>query len=83
MLVAIIDTGIQPGVFATGPIVYDLEVTPLGIVRKRKGQIHSFHGAVVAAILEKYAPGCSICSIKRNPDNYLQNATCGPSLVSS
>ena len=64
MLVAIIDTGIQPGVFATGPIVYDLEVTPLGIVRKRKGLIHSFHGAVVAAILEKYAPGCQICSIK-------------------
>ena len=75
MLVAIIDTGIQPGVFATGPIVYDLEVTPLGIVRKRKGQIHSFHGAVVAAILEKYAPGCQICSIKIFDDE-TQTTTC-------
>ena len=64
MLVAIIDTGIQPGIFPTGPIMYDLEVAYLGIVRERKGKIHSFHGTLVAAILEKYAPGCEICSIK-------------------
>ena len=75
MLVAIIDTGIQPGVFATGPIVYDLEVTRFGIVRKRRGMIHSFHGAFVAAILEKYAPGCSICSIKIFDDD-TQTTTC-------
>ena len=64
MLVAIIDTGIQTGIFPTGPILYDLEVTRFGIVRKRRGKIHSFHGAFVAAILEKYALGCQICSIK-------------------
>ena len=75
MVVAIIDTGIQPGIFPTGPIVYDLEVTSLGIVRKRKGKIHSFHGAFVAAILEKYAPGCSICSIKIFDDE-TQTTTC-------
>ncbi len=76
MVVAIIDTGIQPGIFPTGPIVYDLEVTSLGIVRKRKGKIHSFHGTFVAAILEKYAPGCQICSIKIFDDE-TQTTTCG------
>ncbi len=75
MLVAIIDTGIQPDIFPTGPIVYDLEVTPLGIVRKRKGKIHSFHGAFVAAILEKYASGCPVCSIKIFDDE-TQTTTC-------
>lgn len=75
MVVAIIDTGIQPGIFPTGPIVYDLEVTSLGIVRKRKGKIHSFHGTFVAAILEKYAPGCQICSIKIFDDE-TQTTTC-------
>ena len=75
MVVAIIDTGIQPGIFPTGPIVYDLEVTSLGIVRKRKGKIHSFHGTFVAAILEKYAPGCNICSIKIFDDE-TQTTTC-------
>ena len=64
MLVAIIDTGIQTGIFPTGPIVQDLEVAHFGIVRERKGTIHSFHGTLVAAILEKYAPGCEVCSIK-------------------
>ena len=64
MLVAIIDTGIYPGIFPTGPIAYDMEVTRFGVVRKRKRNICSFHGAFVAAILEKYAPGCHICSIK-------------------
>lgn len=75
MVVAIIDTGIQPGIFPIGPIVYDLEVTSLGIVRKRKGKIHSFHGTFVAAILEKYAPGCSICSVKIFDDE-TQTTTC-------
>lgn len=75
MLVAIIDTGIQTGIFPTGPIVYDLEVTRFGIVRKRRGKIHSFHGAFVAAILEKYAPGCRICSIKIFDDE-TQTTTC-------
>jgi hypothetical protein len=75
MLVAIIDTGIQTGIFPTGPIVYDLEVTRFGIVRKRRGKIHSFHGAFVAAILEKYAPGCQICSIKIFNDE-TQTTTC-------
>jgi hypothetical protein len=37
MVVAIIDTGIQPGVFPARPIVLDLEVTLLEIVRKRTG----------------------------------------------
>lgn len=75
MLVAIIDTGIQTGIFPTGPILYDLEVTRFGIVRKRRGKIHSFHGAFVAAILEKYAPGCQICSIKIFDDE-TQTTTC-------
>lgn len=75
MLVAIIDTGIQTGVFATGPIVYDLEVTRLGIIRRRKSKIHSFHGTFVAAILEKYAPGCPVCSIKIFDDE-TQTTTC-------
>lgn len=75
MVVAIIDTGIQPDIFPTGPIIYDLEVTPLGIVRRRKGKIHSFHGAFVAAILEKYAPGCRVCSIKIFDDE-TQTTTC-------
>lgn len=64
MLVAIIDTGIQPGIFPIGPIICDMEVTRVGYVRKRKDQIHSFHGSFVAAILERYAKGCPICSIK-------------------
>ena len=64
MLVAIIDTGIQPGIFPIGPMVCDMEVTRVGYVRKRKDQIHSFHGSFVAAILERYAKGCPICSIK-------------------
>lgn len=75
MLVAIIDTGIQPGIFPTGQIVMDLEVTHFGIIRKRKGKIHSFHGAFVAAVLEKYAPGCDICSIKIFDDE-TQTTTC-------
>ena len=75
MLVAIIDTGIQTGVFATGPIAYDLEVTRLGIIRRRKSKIHSFHGTFVAAILEKYAPGCPVCSIKIFDDE-TQTTTC-------
>ena len=75
MLVAIIDTGIQPGIFPTGQIVQDLEVSHFGIIRKRKGKIHSFHGAFVAAVLEKYAPGCDICSIKIFDDE-TQTTTC-------
>lgn len=75
MLVAIIDTGIQPDIFPIGPIMYDMEVTRFGIVRRRKGKIHSFHGTLVAAILEKYAPGCEICSIKIFDDE-TQKTTC-------
>lgn len=75
MLVAIIDTGIQTGIFPTGPILYDLEVTRFGIVRKRRGKIHSFHGATVAAILEEYAKGCLLCSVKIF-DDQTQTTTC-------
>lgn len=43
MVVAIIDTGIQPGIFPIGPIVYDLEVTPLERVRKSTGILYSIN----------------------------------------
>ena len=75
MLVAIIDTGIQPDIFPIGKVVCDMEVTQLGIVRKRKKQIHSFHGATVAAILEEYAKGCHVCSVKIF-DDQTQTTTC-------
>ena len=75
MLVAIIDTGIQPGIIPTGPIIYDMEATHFGVVRKRKGEVFSFHGTLVAAILEKYAPGCNLCSIKIFEDK-TQMTTC-------
>ena len=75
MLVAIIDTGIQPNIFPTGPIIHDLEVTDIGRIRERRTNIHSFHGAYVAAVLEKYAKGTPICSIKICDDE-TQTAPC-------
>ena len=75
MLVAIIDTGIQSDFFPIGKVVCDMEVTPSGIVRKRKNQIHSFHGSIVAAILEEYAKGCLLCSVKIF-DDQTQTTTC-------
>jgi Subtilase family. len=64
VFVAILDTGVFPGIFPVGPIAYDMEVTPTGIVRPRKSKIQSFHGTMVAAILELYAHDYEICSIK-------------------
>ena len=34
MLVAIIDTGIQPDIFPIGPIMYDMEVTRFGRLKR-------------------------------------------------
>lgn len=78
MLVAVIDDGIIPELFSTGSLHYDMIATKHGRVRKRKlsERIVTYHGTMVAGIIQKYAPATEFCSIGIFSDGIMK-ATCG------
>ena len=66
MLVAIIDDGINTNLFDVGPLEYDMSITRINTVRPRKAHeiITTDHGTTIAAIIKKYAPDATFCSVR-------------------
>lgn len=77
MLVAVIDDGIMPEMFSSGPLRYDMCVTKFGRVRTRRPdeRITTTHGTTVAGIIRKYAPDVELCSIRVFTDGIMKTTS--------
>lgn len=64
--IAIVDDGVNEGLYNTGSLKYNIEITPeLNIVeRSEYNRYLPSHGTTCAAIIKKYSPGAVIGSIK-------------------
>jgi len=64
--IAIIDDGINEGLYNTGALLYNIEITSGLEIRRRTGYdpFLPSHGTTCAAIIKKYAPDAVVGSIK-------------------
>ncbi len=66
MHIAIIDDGVNEGLYGTGELIHNIEITSGLDIRKREGYdpFLPSHGTTCAAIIKKYAPHAMLSSIK-------------------
>ncbi len=65
-VVAVVDDGVNDGLFPGAPPLLDLEVDAAGKVvpRREAGERALSHGTVCAAVLRAFAPGCDVVSLR-------------------
>jgi Subtilase family. len=72
MLIAVIDDGVNEKFYNIGKLKYDIEIMPNLRVVDRVGYDSCLpsHGTTCAAIIKKYLPNASLCSVKVLGDNF-------------